>query len=329
MKKFLAFLLAAMLLLSVGAVAVAEEETTKPSESGAMTFTFSKTYQTTKGATPATIPNEELSFTVTPAHGNPDTTTITISDTTLSTATGNITVNVPSYSKVGKWNYTGKENAGTAQGVTYSNTEFGVQVLVTYPEDDSNKLVAQTVFTTKKDQSTEKVEGIVNTYDLGSLTVTKKVDGNLASPTQKFDFTVTFTSEKEVKSTISGLNDVWMKGDDGKYTATQPFSLAHGETQTFSNIPVGVTYTVVEDTKHAETDANGSDTSKGYTLTYKDSKNSGTIAADTTDAIEATNTKGTTVDTGITTDSLPYVMLLGFVILAGAALIIKRRVAHN
>lgn len=40
------------------------------------------------------------------------------------------------------------------------------------------------------------------------------------------------------------------------------------------------------------------------------------------------NEKSGTIDTGVTTENLPYVLLIGFVVLAGAALLIKRK-AHN
>ncbi|MGN1019702.1 MAG: hypothetical protein ACI4O7_04955 [Aristaeellaceae bacterium] len=55
---------------------------------------------------------------------------------------------------------------------------------------------------------------------------------------------------------------------------------------------------------------------------------SDTIAADDTDSATVNNHKASDIDTGITTDTLPYVLLLGIVLLAGAAMIIKRR-AHN
>ena len=41
-----------------------------------------------------------------------------------------------------------------------------------------------------------------------------------------------------------------------------------------------------------------------------------------------TNEKKGEIDTGVTTENLPYVLLIGFVVLAGAALLIKRK-AHN
>ena len=102
--------------------------------------------------------------------------------------------------------------------------------------------------------------------------------------------------------------------------------MAANEDATFSNIPAGVHYTVVEQAKHAEADVNGSNPSKGYTVGYVGDK--GNIAADTTASATVKNTKEKDMDMGVTTENLPYVLLIGFVVLAGAALLIKRK-AHN
>ena len=91
------------------------------------------------------------------------------------------------------------------------------------------------------------------------------------------------------------------------------FYLKHGETLSIANLPYGVSYTVTEMAV------------EGYTTTKEG--DSGSITAATQTAA-FTNDRTTTVDTGITTDSLPYVLLLGIVVLAGAVLFIKRR-ANN
>ena len=346
MKKFLSMLLAVMLLLSVSSVAMAVDgeggtvqpsgnQSTTPTASATQTFTFKKVYTTTAGKTPATIPSETLKFSVTAVNGNPDGTMITIADKTVSGNPQSIEVSVPSYTKVGKWNYTISEVAGNTQGVTYSDNSFGVQVLVEY-DYTNNKLVASTTFTTVSGTDGEgkkiKSDSITNKYDLGSLTVTKNVEGNLASHSQKFDIDVTFTSTKPVLSAITGREtinaDDWTEStENGKttYSKTVTVSLAHNETATFNNIPAGVTYSVVEQAKHAVKDENGSNSSTGYTVTYTDG--TGSIAADTTSAAVVKNNKGTTLDTGVSLDSLPYLLMLA---VAGAGLVLmiarKRRV---
>lgn len=323
MKKLASIMLALTLVLGMSNVAFAADGTS----SEAKTFTFEKRYETSAGETPATFPTETLKFSVTADEGNPDGTMITIADHTVASNPGSVVVTVTTYSKVGKWNYTVSEVAGTTQGVTYAPNSFGVQVLVAYDENDN--LVATTAFTTT-DGKEGKIDEIVNKYDLGNLSVKKNVSGNLASKTQKFDIDVKFTSTKEVKSAISGAADIavneWVKTGD-VWTVTKTLSLAHKDALvTFNNIPAGVTYEVVEQSKHAGTDTNGSDPSKGYTVTYTGEK--GTIAADTTGAATVNNEKGTTVDTGIGMDNLPYLLLLAAAFVGIVVFFAKRRFAR-
>ena len=91
------------------------------------------------------------------------------------------------------------------------------------------------------------------------------------------------------------------------------FYLKDGETLSIANLPYGVSYTVTETA------------AEGYTTNKEGDSGSINAAAQTA---AFTNDRTTTVDTGITTDSLPYVLLLGIVVLAGAVLFIKRR-ANN
>ena len=119
---------------------------------------------------------------------------------------------------------------------------------MTNDADGDGKLDKQVVFTTS-DGNQGKIDGIVNTYDLGSLNVSKEVSGNLASSSEKFDIDVTFSAQegKEVKSAISYGGDKVIAANDwvnGSVTVT--ISIGAGEDVNFSNIPAGVTYTVAE-----------------------------------------------------------------------------------
>ena len=102
---------------------------------------------------------------------------------------------------------------------------------------------------------------------------------------------------------------------DGEATAR--ITLNHDETVTFTNIPYGVTYTVVEDDY----------TGEGYDAA-KYSEFDGEINS-AKDEVTITNNKGAEIDTGITTDSMPCIVLMGIVVLAGVAMIAKRRAANN
>ena len=89
--------------------------------------------------------------------------------------------------------------------------------------------------------------------------------------------------------------------------------LKHGDTLSIANLPYNVTYTVTETPVD------------GYTTNNIEQK--GTIVAGLNE-VTFINEKSGTIDTGVTTENLPYVLLIGFVVLAGAALLIKRK-AHN
>lgn len=333
MKKILAILLAMMLVLSMGVVAFADEAPVTP----ALTTTTANMGKVVAiSGTNAKMPAQTFTFAITNA-GVTDAastvTTATMPTPTLGSVSYSegesgekaIPITLPTYTSVGVYTYTITENAGDTLGMTYATGSLTLKVTVVNDENGGVK-VAGTSLVGSDDK---KHDTFTNKYEAGSLTIKKIVTGNLGVKSQKFDIDVTFTSSKPVASTISGVaintND-WTLSNS-TYTCTKTVSLADNETATFYNIPYGVSYTVAEDEKHTNPDdAVGSD--KGYTVSYDDNKTQ-TIAASTY-STTVTNNKGTTPDTGITTDSLPYIMLLGFVVLAGAAMLIKRRAArHN
>lgn len=323
MKKFVAILLTLMLVLGIGA-AVAEE-----TYSDVSSVTVKKVYKLTNAnmSSPAeTFTLEQVGAgrvtdgdaTSVPALGTITGAIFAKGAATVDGTTGNITIALPTYEKVGVYEYTLREVAGKTVGVAY----YGKDILlkVTVIEQGGKVRVAAVHTESGEGDDTAKRDNFPNEYSAGDLNVTKTVAGNLGDQSKKFNFTVTFTKPdgKDVNSTITAtvagvdatdFNIAW--DDKGTYTYT--FQLAHGQKASFANLPYGVSYTVTE----AAAD--------GYTTTK--AGDSGTInAAEHTAAF--TNTKEGSIDTGVTTENLPYVLLIGFVVLAGAALLIKRK-AHN
>lgn len=312
-KRVLSILLVALMVMGLCTAAFAAVDTTGWT-SQATTMTLTKEYTVTSGKP---FPAETLSFTVTAAD-NPDDTAITVSDYTVAAASGSITVNIPSYDTVGLYHYTIKETDGGTQGVTYATNEIAISVLVEY-DYDNNCLKATPGVT--KDKQGEKEDTFENAYDVGDLTVKKTVIGNLGDKNESFPVKVTLTATGKVYSdiTVSGGsaegNSKTISGDGWTGDKEITIELKDDETVKFANIPAGVTYTVEETN------------TKGYTATYENK--SGTIAKDATAAATITNELSTTVDTGISLDTLPYILIVLAALAAAAVIVIrKRRIAE-
>ena len=345
MKKILAILLALILVLA-NVAALAEEAKYNPSTA----FTFKplpKEYEVIGASDEALYPQETLSFTVTAAEDNPDggDAVITVganadNKVAVTGVNGNdLQINVPAFSLPGLYHFTIKEVEGNTQGVTYNtDTEIGISVLVTFNADDAAQLeVVNTAdlknfgITAKGEgENKEKVEELTNKYELGSLTVSKEVTGNLGDRNQLFDIKVTFEAEGDVLSDITvetestGTNPAKVAMADWENgTAEVDIQLKHGESLTFKDIPANVTYTVVEDEKHAADDPNGADGSTGYTVTYDGDE--GEIAAGETSEASITNDKNITIDTGVALESVPYIMILAVTMIGAALLVLRKR----
>lgn len=380
MKKAISVILTAAMIMSMGVTAFADTTTGDDTQSTVITtttisdyksavidneapinFTFTKTYKTSEGTTPAKYPAETLKFNVTKAanNTNPDDTMITIADQTVDANPDDILVTVPVYKKVGKYNYTVDEQDGNTQGVTYATNTFNVQVVVTWNENHT-ALQRQIAFTSVDND--KKVDNIINIYDLGSLDVKKTVTGNLGDREKDFTVEVTFTKEssKEVKSDITYVDGTKTKTItaaeiNATGSVTKQITVAHGETVSFTNIPYGISYTVKElDVYATEQDnpnsENGYDAAK-YNVNAKDDETTEddeiittakvaadgvTATADTTgdknvetlivkDTVDIINNKGTNVNTGISLDNMPYIMVLALVALGLVGFVSKKR----
>lgn len=191
---------------------------------------------------------------------------------------------------------------------------------------------------TYTNEVSDKASGFTNTYGAGSLSVEKKVSGNMADTGKLFKVTVTFTAPKG--QTV--MSDIAYKGgfaDENGATAlddvitcnwtniqTVTVYLKDGSAVSFTNIPEGVTYTVVEDDYAGD----------GYKVSYEiDSDDSGTDIADeggvrgsvsdSSDAVTITNTKNGIIDVGVFLDNAPYVMIILIVVSAAVVMLVKRR----
>lgn len=353
MKKIFALLLAIVMVMGLATVASATTTSAltadkiKVDDAAAdISFNFVKKYETTAGAVPATYPTEILEFDVTSSTvtGAP---TVTMADHSVESNPDNIVLTVGKAEVPGQYEYTIKEVAGSTQGVSYNTTtELKVTVLVYWDEvTDAQGVTTRTLkkqVTVTQPASGEKVDTIVNKYDLGTLTVNKTVTGNLASVDAVFDINVTFKTEKDQKvesvisyegGSLTGALTIgeaeWSEPDaNGIRSVTKTIQVKHGGTVTFTNIPEGVTYEVVEQAKHLKgandaVDPN-SPITEDYTVSYTDASDS--IEADKTAAAKVVNEKSTSVSTGIVMDSVPFVVMAVIAVLGLAAFTAKKRV---
>lgn len=338
MKKALSLLLVLVLALSLSTVAFAENGTIGgKAEEYITSVDIPKTYTVT-GAAPA----ETFTFTVSPVSGpvaGVDAPALTASSIAFDgeTTTGlksTISFAGVDFPRVGDYVYTITETAGNTAGVVYDTTTYYLRVRTFQFDEPSDILpVSAIIYKSNVFNADNKLDAVKNEYASGSLAVSKTVTGALGDRSKPFTVTVEFTAPagktEPVAISYSGASltetQTVAKNAEGKYVAV--IELTHGQTMNFTNIPSGTTYTVTETTP------------EGYTATYAldGAAAAGPVSdsillvegGDQTldDTVAITNNKGGTPDTGVSLDSLPYILLL---VAAAAGLVLflgKKRFA--
>lgn len=338
MKKLLALIMALAMVLSLSATAfataanqdasfdviykLANDSTTSPAETFTFTFSNGIVADAAEGVSAPAISPVTINF----AEG----------EATAAGVSKRVTVPLSEidWPSVGIYTYDVNQTAGSTADVSYDNKTLKMKVTVALDEnagDDAKYYVAfvtTTIADGNDDGTTDVKSGsFENTYSAGSLAVTKNVTGNMGDRNKEFNVTVTFTAPegKTVRSTI-GYTD----NGEGKTiapeawsgnTASASITLKHDETVTFTNIPYGVNYKVVE------TDYSG----EGYGTSYsvENVNTDGAVVDSINETVTITNSKDATVDTGIMLDSLPYVLLLTVCVVCMVAFFVKKRSARE
>ena len=331
MKKLLSLALALIMVLTLSVAVLAAENqdatfsltyklvndgTSNPAETFTFTFTNGQVTEASAGAAAPAIPNATVTF---------DAGTATVAGLKKQVSVALSEVEWPS---VGIYTYDVKQVAGSTAGVTYSDVTAKLKVTVARDDATGEYYTAFVTLSLADEnhdgQTDSKTANFENTYSAGSLSVSKNVAGNLGDRTKYFAITVTLTGEgdKTYAATypVTGGSKL-VNGTDDAAEATIPldtpttFYLKHGETFTISNLPYGVTYTVTE----------ADYSSEDYTqkIVFSDDANKKIDSA--SDTVNITNTKGTTVDTGVVLDSLPYILLIAVAVVGVVAFTAKKR----
>ena len=332
MKKILSLALALVLVLSMSTVAFAVGgESTYTDMS---TVTLTKEYKLTNADT--TSPAETFAFSaltctnVTDAAdgvttANAPVPTIASVSYTAGEAGGenakkNITITLPRYYSVGIYTYTFTETDGDTAGVTYRSD--AITLVVTVIEHDGKVRVAA-VHT--EDDGEDKSGEFNNEYSAGSLSVKKTVTGIMGDQQKEFTVKVTFTAPtgdtvREAITYVDGTETKTIAAGEG-WTGSKEveITLKHNETVTFTNIPYGVTYNVVENDYTAD----------GYDAASYSFDDTNKEIDSASEGVTITNTKGGTVDTGISMDAMPYILLLAVACMGLIVFISKKRMMRE
>lgn len=327
MKKILSIMFAIILALSMGTVALAEEEkkyedmpavtitkvyelTNPGTISPAETFTFSelKNFSVTDAAEGVTTDNMPTPTISSISYNLGDAGSDNMSKTAVITLPEN-------YSSVGVYTYTFTEIPGETAGVTYYDKE--IKLVVTVLQGENGKLRVAAVHT-ETEGGKSKTDKFPNVYSAGSLAITKVVTGNMGDQSKYFNVTVTLNGEegKEYAESYAVTGGSFSGNPESiKIDVPTEFQLKHGDTITIENLPYGVTYTVAEDDYRTE----------GYREAQIDFKDKNKTIDTASDTVTITNNKNQDVDTGILLDNVPYVLLLACVFGGMSVFFAKRR----
>ena len=233
------------------------------------------------------------------------------------------------YDSVGQYVYTIAETlpeTGLA-GVDYDQKNVSMKVTVVNDDATGGFKINTISFTKNGEKISGKVEGnsneeaaFINTYTANKLEVTKTVTGAAGDKNYPFSFAVTFTGPDGKTWDESALTFAENAKSATYANNTWNFTLTHGESISFANLPKGVTYSVVEKYLDAANQITINDIK--YTASYENG--TGTMDATAKTATVTNATEGF-IDTGVILDNAPYMLMLAVVAGGAMTLVIKKR----
>lgn len=359
LKKFFAGVLAAAMMLTVGATAVLATNTTDSmivaDNNGVANFTLTKKLMEAEGTAPQKM---TFNFTVSGRDADAakgakagtlgkDFTTqpsVTLEKTgneqfTTSTTAYSQTFSIDlvkllgdNYNKVGKYAYTISENETKIPGITKDAHTY--EMIVTVVNKKNTNLDNNTgygYYVGMYDADGNKVPAeFTNTYNSYSLEVKKTVQGNFGDLGDTFTFYITLGGadgkDNNYASATVTVSDAANAANGKTWTiggGQQIVTLKHGQTIIVSNLPVGVTYTVTEKKKNDDGTAWVYDTT-GEAVAINDVLPSITTN-NNENKVEIVNKHEGTPDMGVVLDNAPYIAMLAIVAIGGVALMLNKR----
>ena len=348
LKKFFAGVLAAAMMLTVGATAAFATNTTDTTNSmivadgnGVANATLTKKLVVAEGIAP-----QSMTFKFTVGDGQADTAksvkagivgngfvqpSVTFSKTgddqyTANTYSQDFTMDLvkllgANFNKVGKYAYTISENDTKIPGITKDNRTL--KMIITVVNKTSENLDYNTgygYYVGLFNQDGSKADDFTNTYNAYNLTVEKVVKGNFADLNDPFTFNITLSKDANKDNNYAGaivtVSDSTNPANNASWAidgTTRTITLKHKQTATISNLPVGVTYTVTE----TRTD--------GWVYDTKGEVETATAINADKNEVTITNEHEGTPDMGVVLDNAPYLAMLAIVAIGGVALMLNKR----
>lgn len=347
LKKFFAGVLAAAMMLTVGATAAFATNTTDSNSmivadgNGVANATLTKKLVVAEGIAP-----QSMTFNFTVGDGQADTAksvkagivgngfvqpSVTFSKTgddqyTANTYSQDFTMDLvkllgANFNKVGKYAYTISENDTKIPGITKDNRTL--KMIITVVNKTSENLDYNTgygYYVGLFNQDGSKADDFTNTYNAYDLTVKKVVKGNFADLDDSFTFNITLSKDANKEANYAGatvtVSDNTNSANNASWAidgTTRTITLKHKQTATISNLPVGVTYTVTE--------------TQGEGWVYDTDGEVKTATAINAEKNEVTiiNDHQGTPDMGVVLDNAPYIAMLAIVAIGGVALMLNKR----
>lgn len=260
-------------------------------------------------------------------------------------------VTLPNYDNVGTYFYKLKQAEGKTAGMKYDTDQLYLMVNVINADAETltgGYLCKAALFKADPKDLTgdalksAKIDCLTNKYTNGQFKATKKVKGNMADRNETFNFQAKFTkaadlivngtiNAKIANAAVAGLDLDWTTNTDGTVSAIKDFTLQHGQSAEFTNIPNGMTITVYEVAvaeDGSKTELKNTNTVGTYevectaaTQTLTVNSDSNAVKCETT----IINKSTVNVNTGVILDNAPYIALLTIVAAGAVVMILKKR----